>query len=182
MSYLTEDERTLPDLVLDRGTATNVQNAPSTSSTVPGLQQDLEAASVLLSLHDEIRDDTLDEGDEDDNAALMPIGGVGAPVDIAPQEIKLDQPNIDAAIAEIVQNELNQEETEPTELTEQQTTDLPDQDPGQLDQNEQQPGKVNKTANESKSGNDDKDDVPESGADANPTKKGSLHMKGYGLK
>ena len=79
-----EDDRTLPDLVLDRGMASNDKNATSTPSTAPGLQQDLEAASVLLSLHDEIRDDTLDEEDEDDNAALMPIGGTGAPIDMAP--------------------------------------------------------------------------------------------------
>ena len=173
-----EDDQTLPDLVLDRGTATNVTNVPSTSFTAPELQQDLEAASVLLSLHDKIRDDTLDEEDEDDNTVLMPIGGVGAPIDVAPQEIKLDQLNVDAAIAEIVQGELNQEETEPVESNEQQSMDPPVQNQEHVEQNDQQPGEINKTSNDAKTS----DDVPESEANAKPAKTGSLHMKGYGLK
>ena len=126
------DNQTLPDLVVNRGTAINDKNTTSTpsTSTIPELQQDLEAASVLLSLHDEIRDDTLDEADEDDNAVLMPIGGIGAPIDAAPQEIRLDQPNVDAAIAEILQNELNQEEL--AGLTNQPLTNPPDQHHGQF--------------------------------------------------
>ena len=116
--------------------ATNANNVSSTLSAVPELQQDLEAASVLLSLHDEIRDDTLDEEDEDDNATLMPIGGAGAPIDVAPHEIKLDQPNVDVAIAEIVQSELNQEELDQIE---QQPTERTVQNQEQIDQSEQQP-------------------------------------------
>ena len=138
---------------------------PSTSSdvTVPELQQDLEAASVLLSLHDDVRDDTLDEADEDDNAALMPIGGTGAAVDVAPQEIRLDQPNVDAAIAEIVQNELNKEDTFVP----------PDQHTEQSNQTEQNSETTKTQTKESKTEEDTQENEP---------KKGSLSMKGYGLK
>ena len=125
-------------------------------------QQDLEAASVLLSLHDDVRDDTQDE--LDDNSLLMPIRGSGAPVDVALQEIKLDQPNIDAAIADLVQSELNQEQSVrdpalseallPTEQTAQLPADT------EIEKSTQQV------------------DEEETGG----KKKGSLHMKGYGLK
>ena len=169
-TYINADEQTLPDLVLNRVTATNDIN---TTATAPQLPQDLEAASVLLSLHDEIRDDTLDEADEDDNTALMPIGGTGTPTDVAPQEIKLDQPNVDAAIAEIVQNELNQEETEPACPTEQQTTNLLDQHREQSEQKKQNLDEINTTEKDSKTENDVPDSEP---------RKGFLRMKGYGLK
>ena len=167
------DDQALPDLVLNRGMAINDKNTISTPSTAtaPEIQQDLEAASVLLSLHDEIRDDTLDEADEEDNAALMPIDGTGAAVDVAPQEIRLDQPNVDAAIAEIVQKELNEEET--AGPTEQQNTNLPDQHSKQTDKSEQNPDKTNTK---------DKDSKTEKEVPDNEPKKGSLHMKGYGLK
>ena len=58
-------------------------------------------AETLLSLG-EVRDDTLD--DDDDNAMLMPIGGPNPVVDVAPEPIRLDQVNIDNAIAELIQN------------------------------------------------------------------------------
>ena len=169
----TVEEQTLPDLVLNRGTTANDKNTISTPSTAtaPEIQQDLEAASVLLSLHDNVRDDTLDEADEDDNAALMPIGGISAAVDVAPQEIRLDQPNVDAAIAEIVQNEINQEET--AGPTEEQNINPPDRHHEQLDQDDQNPDKTN---TENKDSKIDKE-VPDS-----ELKKGSLRMKGYGLK
>ena len=47
-------------------------------------EEDLEAASTLLSLGDTL-EDTLDEGD--DNALLMPIGGANVPEDVAPQPL-----------------------------------------------------------------------------------------------
>ena len=82
----------LPDLVLNR-TGVNTNSG----------DQELEAANVLLSLGDSL-ESTLD--DADDNADLMPIGGVGTvPIDIAPQPLRLDQVSVDAAIAGIVQSE-----------------------------------------------------------------------------
>ena len=104
---LSTDDQRLPDLVLDSSMADNVSNTPTVNASLES-EQDLEVANVLLSLHDDIRDNTQDE--EDDNATLMPIGGSGAPVDVAPQQIKLDQPTVDAAIANLVQDELNQEQ------------------------------------------------------------------------
>ena len=169
----TIDEQILPDLVVNRGTAAKDKNITSTSSaaTAPELQQYLEAANVLLSLHDDVRDDTLDEADEDDNAALMPIGGIGAAVDVAPQEIRLDQPNVDAAIAEIVQNELNQEET--AGPIDEQNINPPDCQQEEQFQDDQDRDKTNTENTDSKT----EKDVPDS-----EPKKGSLRMKGYGLK
>ena len=48
---------------------------------VGNTEEDLEAASTLLSLGDTL-EDTLDEGEE--NALLMPIGGTNVPEDVAP--------------------------------------------------------------------------------------------------
>ena len=156
------EDDALPDLVLNSGTANN-DNLSKALVEVPELQQDLEAASVLLSLHDEVRDDTLDEAEEDENALLMPIGGAGAAVDVAPQEILLDQPNVDAAIAEIVQNELNTEDTNVP----------PDQHSEQTNQTEQNIETMPTQATASQPKEDTQEKEP---------KKGSLRMKGYGLK
>ena len=51
-------------------------------------EEDLEAASTLLSLGDTL-DDTLD--DDDENAQLMPIGGDNVPEHIVPEQLRLDQ-------------------------------------------------------------------------------------------
>ena len=69
----------LPDLVLPPS-----RNVPENklSVNVGNTDEDLEAASTLLSLGDTL-EDTLDEGDE--NALLMPIGGANVPEDVAPQ-------------------------------------------------------------------------------------------------
>ena len=63
-------------------------------------EEDLEAASTLLSLGD-THDDTLD--DDHENAQLMPIGGVNVPVDVAPKPLRLDQVSVDNIIAGIVE-------------------------------------------------------------------------------
>ena len=57
---------------------------------------------MLLSLGD-TRDDTLD--DDDENAQLMPIGGITVPEDIAPEPLRLDQVSVDNVIAGIVETE-----------------------------------------------------------------------------
>ena len=171
LASMNVDDQTLPDLVLNRGMAITDKSTSNTlsASTVPAIRQDLEAASVLLSLQDEIRDDTLDEADEDDNATLMPIGGTGAAVDVAPQEIRLEQPDVDAAIAEIVNNELNEDET--SELREKETVNPPNQNSKRSNKGEEKSDKIEKT--DSKTEKDVPNSVP---------KKGSLRMKGYGLK
>ena len=71
----------LPDLVLPPS-----RNMPENKLlvNVGNTEEDLEAASTLLSLGDTL-DDTLDEGD--DNALLMPIGGANVN---APQPLQLD--------------------------------------------------------------------------------------------
>ena len=79
-----EDEK-LPDLVVNQnapGTAAskNIDESEITANTV-STEEELEAASILLSLGDTC-DDTLE--DDDENAQLMPIGGVNIPEDIAP--------------------------------------------------------------------------------------------------
>ena len=64
-------------------------------------EEELEVADALLSLG-EVWDDTLDE---DDNAQLMPVGVPSNIVDAAPVQVRLDQINVDNAIADIVQTE-----------------------------------------------------------------------------
>ena len=96
-----QPSETLPDLVLQN--TANQDNG----------DQELNAARVLLSLGDSL-DTTAD--DVEDNAMLMPIGGgESVPVDVAPQPIQLDQINVDAAIADIVQTEENQPNTRITD-------------------------------------------------------------------
>ena len=75
---------------------------------VGNTEEDLEAASTLLSLGDTL-EDTLDEGDE--NALLMPIGGANVPEDIAPQPLRLDQISVDNAIAGLISMEQQEEDT-----------------------------------------------------------------------
>ena len=81
----------------------NVEESEITVNTV-STEEDLKAASTLLSLGD-THDDTLD--DDDENAQLMPIGGINVilPEDIAPELLRLDQVSVDNVIARIVENE-----------------------------------------------------------------------------
>ena len=100
-----EDQK-LPDLVVnqkepDTVEPVNVEQAAIAVNTV-STEEDLEAASKLLSLGDTC-DDTLD--DDNENAQLMPIGGINVPVDIAPKPLRLDQVSVDNVIAGIVETE-----------------------------------------------------------------------------
>ena len=69
---------------------------------VESTEEELEAASTLLSLGD-MFEDTLDE--EEEKALLMPIGGANVPEDVAPQPLQLDQVSVDNAIAGLVETE-----------------------------------------------------------------------------
>ena len=104
-SILVEDQKLL-DLVVNQNESDtveldNVEQASIDVNTV-STEEDLEAANTLLSLGD-TRDDTLD--DDDENAQLMPIGGVNVLLDVAPKPLRLDQVSVDNIIAGIVETE-----------------------------------------------------------------------------
>ena len=151
----------LPDLVVNQPVSKlNVDcHPPAATNTV----EDLEAASTLLSLCDTIEGPP--DEDNDDNTLLMPIGGVNNPVDIAPQQIKLDQVSVDKTIAGIVETEQLKctfEKKTPGESTEAPDPSDRVQLPAQAEQNPDPPQAIEST-----------DDV---------TKKGSLKTKTYVLK
>ena len=108
------DEQGLPDLVIDHDDnpeyPTTTQEAEAAST-----EEELEAANTLLSLV-EARDDTLE--DDNKNIMLMPIGGANAPIDVAPELSRLNQVNMDQAIAELIQTQ-EQNKDNPSEKTEQ---------------------------------------------------------------
>ena len=95
----------LPDLVLPPSGSVPENKLPV---NVGNTEEDLEAASTLLSLGDTL-EDTLDEGDE--NALLMPIGGANVPEDVAPQPLRLDQVSVDNAIAGLIETEQLEEDS-----------------------------------------------------------------------
>ena len=64
-------------------------------------EEELDAIDALLSLGD-VHEDMLNK---DDNAQLMPVGAPTNIVDAAPVPVRLDQLNIDTAIADIMQTE-----------------------------------------------------------------------------
>ena len=75
---------------------------PSATGVHPvSTEEELDAIDALLSLG-KICDNTLDD---DDNAELMPVGAPTNIIDAAPVPVRLDQLNVDTAIAEIVQTE-----------------------------------------------------------------------------
>ena len=98
---VNKDEQ-LPDLVLP-------SNDPAASQATGAVstEEEMDAAETLLSLG-EARDNTLD--DDNENAMLMPIGGPNTAVDVAPEPLRLDQVNVDKAIAELIQNNQNNED------------------------------------------------------------------------
>ena len=95
----------LPDLVIPPSGNVPENQLPV---NVGNTEEDLEAASTLLSLGDTL-EDTLDKGDE--NALLMPIGGANVPEDVTPQPLRLDQISVDNAIAGLVATEQQEEDT-----------------------------------------------------------------------
>ena len=159
-SKMSETDR-LPDLVVNQpASQVNVDCHPSAATNTA---EDLEAASTLLSLSDAIEDPP--DEDNDDNTLLMPIGGINNPVDIAPQQIKLDQVSVDKTIAGIIETEQLKHAFE--KKTSGEPTKAPDpsdrvQLPAQAEQNLDPPQTT-----------EPNDDV---------TKKGSLKTKTYVLK
>ena len=113
---------TLPDLVLNRETLN--PELPSATGVDPGsTEEELDAIDALLSLG-EVRDNTLED---DDNAELMPVGAPTNIIDAAPVPVRLDQLNVDTAIAEIVQmEELEKQATEDSIPNPDKNTNKPD--------------------------------------------------------
>ena len=87
-------------MVLEQGETTYPEATHGAATT--DTEEELDTAATLLSLGT-IRDDTLDEDTE--NAELMPIGGQNAPVDAAPEPIRLDQVSMDNTIAGLIQED-----------------------------------------------------------------------------
>ena len=113
---------TLPDLVLNRETLN--PELPSVTGVDPGsTEKELDAIDALLSLG-EVCDNTLED---DDNAELMLVGAPTNIIDAAPVPVRLDQLNVDTAIAEIVQTEeLEKQATEDGIPNPDENTNKPD--------------------------------------------------------
>ena len=90
----------LPDLVLNREIL-NLEMENTKTVDPVSMEEELEVADALLSLG-EVHDDTLED---DDNSQLMPVGAPSQIVDAAPVTVRLDQINVDNAIADIIQSE-----------------------------------------------------------------------------
>ena len=99
------DTNILPDLVVNRE-ALNPEPDTSKAADPVSTEEEMDAIDALLILGD-VREDTLDE---DDNTQLMPVGAPTNIVDVAPVPVRLDQLNVDTAIAGIMQTkELEQQ-------------------------------------------------------------------------
>ena len=106
------DTKQSPDLLVNRE-ASNPEPDPSKTVDPVSTEEELDAIDVLLSLGG-VRDDTLEE---DDNAQLMPVGAPTNIVDAAPVPVRLDQLNVDTAIADIIQlEELEQQNADDVTL------------------------------------------------------------------
>ena len=103
------DDQFLPDLVLEH-------EDPDTTQAI-STEEEMDAVAALLSLG-EMGNDTLDDNNE--NAELMPIGGQNVPLDIALQPIRLDQLNVDNAIAEMIHADDQSKDTSANTKTEEQ--------------------------------------------------------------
>ena len=81
--------------------ASNPEPDTSKKADPVSTEEEMDAIDALLSLGN-VCEDTLDE---DDNAQLMPVGAPSNIVDAAPVPVRLDQLNIDTAMADIMQTE-----------------------------------------------------------------------------
>ena len=117
-----QNAETLPDLVRNRETLN--PELPSATGVDPvSTEEELDAIDALLSLG-EVCDNTLED---DDNAELMPVGAPTNIIDAAPVPVRLDQLNVDTAIAEIVQTEeLEKQATEDVIPNPDENTNKPD--------------------------------------------------------
>ena len=103
------DNQILPDLVLEH-------ENPDTTQAV-STEEEMDAVAALLSPGDM---GNHNPDDNNENAELMPIRGQNIPLDIAPQPIRLDQLNVDNAIAEMIQADDQSKDTSANKKTEEQ--------------------------------------------------------------
>ena len=94
------DTNNLPDLVVNRE-ASNPEPDISKTADPVSTEEEMDAIDALLSLGN-VHEDTLDE---DNNAQLMPVGAPTNIVDVATVPVRLDQLNVETAIAGIMQTE-----------------------------------------------------------------------------
>ena len=151
------DTNNLQDLVVNHEVSNPELDTSKTVDTV-STEEELDAIDALLSLGN-VRDDTLNK---DDNAQLMPVGAPTNIIDAAPVPVRLDQLNVDTAIAGIMQ----------TEELEQQNVD--DVTPAPYETNTNKPADVKSD----KAAEGTTDDRPKS---ASPMQ-GSLKIKMHALK
>ena len=155
---------TLPDLV-QNSEPLNVELPPVAVADPVSTEEELDAIDALLSLS-EVCDNTLED---DDNADLMPVGLPTNIVDAAPVPVRLDQLNVDTAIAEMVQaEELEKQDTEESTLNPDKNAIIPDN----TESNAVEGTSTNKTTSATT------DDKPKS---ESPTQ-GSLKIKTHALK
>ena len=153
------DTNNLPDLVVNRE-ASNPEPDTSKTADPVSTEEEMDAIDALLSLGD-VCEDTLDK---DGNAQLMPVGAPTNIVDTAPVPVRLDQLNVETAIAGIMQ----------TEELEQQNIDNVTPVPDETNLNKQTDVK----SSDVKTAERTTDDRPKS---ASPTQ-GSLKIKTHALK
>ena len=153
------DPNNLLDLVINCE-ASNPEPDISKTADPVSTEEEMDAIDALLSLGD-VREDTLDE---DDNAQLMPVGAPSNIVDAAPVPVRLDQLNVDTAIADIMQ----------TEELEQQNIDDVTAAPDETNVNKL----TDEKSNDGKAAERTTDNRPKS---ASPTQ-GSLKIKMHALK
>ena len=94
------DLNNLPDLVVNCEASNPEPDTAKTADPV-STEEEMDAIDALLSLGD-VCEDTLNE---DNNAQLMPVGAPSNIVDMAPVPVRLDQLNVNTAIADIMQTE-----------------------------------------------------------------------------
>ena len=90
-----------------------VNHETDTTKTVDTVttEEELEAVDTLLSLGEVL--DTMPE--DDDNSQLMPVGAPTNVIDVAPVPVRLEQINVDIAIANIIEaKELDKEDQNAT--------------------------------------------------------------------
>ena len=147
-------------------------NVDLTTQNVYGTSESLQNANTHSIYLQQLLEPTLD--DIDDNANLMSIGGGDSvPVDVAPEPLRLDQINVDAAIAGIVQSE------EQSEMPSTVTTDEP---PAASEQEKEGTAAIKETEEP-----DPEDDLPlatlaKTLEQPKSSLKGVLKTKTYGLK
>ena len=160
---------TLPDLVVNSNAtldskvtdqAANLDPTAHDISLDPGTtESEDDAIDVLLSLG---RENELNHDVDalEENAELMPIGGVNLPVDAAPVQVRLDQVSVDREIANLQEEALS---STPVPSTSEAANAQPPSESSEPTTNKEQPN-----------ADDQKEPIP--------TKQGQIELKEYSIK